>query len=71
MKGVGRLIKGLLGVGHLTTWFFASQILAGDAAVSGGVLPSTVSATEDADFQKRVQELCGCGVLGCGKGPWP
>lgn len=34
-----------------------SQILAGDAAVSGGVLPSTVSATEDADFQKRVQEL--------------
>eukprot|EP00434_Breviolum_minutum_P008612 symbB.v1.2.007597.t2/scaffold460.1/size201776/4 len=33
------------------------QILAGDAAVSGGVLPSTVSATEDADFQKRVQEM--------------
>lgn len=38
-------------------FFSRLQILAGDAAVSGGVLPSTVSATEDADFQKRVQEL--------------
>ena len=33
-----------------------SQILAGDAAVSGGVLPSAVSGNEEAEFAQRVQE---------------
>ena len=32
------------------------QVLAGDAAVSGGVLPSAVSGNEDAEFAQRVQE---------------
>ena len=35
------------------TW---GQVLAGDAAVSGGVLPSAVSGNEDAEFAQRVQE---------------
>ena len=33
-----------------------SEVLAGDAAVSGGVLPSAVSGNEDAEFAQRVQE---------------
>lgn len=33
------------------------QVLAGDAAVSGGVLPSAVSGNEDAEFAQRVQEM--------------
>ena len=31
------------------------QVLAGDSAVSGGLLPCRVS--EDSDFEKRVQEM--------------
>jgi len=33
------------------------QVLAGDAAVSGGVLPQAVSGNEDAEFAQRVQEM--------------
>ena len=48
-----------------------SEVLAGDAAVSGGVLPAAVSGNEDADFAQRVQEQrCGtpkrCGSIGHG-----
>ncbi|CAK9005257.1 unnamed protein product [Durusdinium trenchii] len=34
-----------------------SQILAGDCAVSGGVEPQVVASSEDADFERRVQEM--------------
>jgi len=33
------------------------QILAGDCAVSGGVEPQVVASSEDADFERRVQEM--------------
>ena len=42
--------------GHSKGTSVGCQVLAGDAAVSGGVLPSAVSGNEDAEFAQLVQE---------------
>ena len=42
--------------GHSKGTSMRCQVLAGDAAVSGGVLPAAVSGNEDAEFAQRVQE---------------